>query len=404
MNNLDLLPYQHDFVTANDPNLAFIAGVATGKTEGIAFFILRMIAEYPDTDGLLVSNTNSQLINSTLSSLTSVLDRLNIPYQTSLGVRKHIVILGRKILLYSLEKPDTIRGITVGWIVADELAINKSKYAYDVIKTRMRCPKGPLFFRACTTKNGYNWFYDLYASPTRKNNFRVIEAQTKENIFLPPQFLDDLLDDYGSVDSPMYKQEVLNEYVNLTEGSVYYSFDRDSHVKKVKLDKKKHIYLGVDFNIDMLNAIYVQYSNNIFYVSGELHHEESGANTFLLADKLIEDLFDCPYRSVVPDSTGKARKSSSVKSDHQILADAGFKMEHTLNPAIRDRQNSVNRAFAQGRIVIDPSCKFLIKELETLASREKEGEKSHIAVGFGYVVWLLDPLRKKNQKSRSYNL
>ena len=404
MNSVDLINYQHEFVTANDPNLAFTGAVATGKTQAIAYFILRMISEYPETTGLLVSNTTSQLINSTLASLTGVLDELEIPYTTSLGVKKQIIIAGRKILLYSLERPDLIRGVTVGYIVGDELSMNKSKYAYDVIKTRLRCNKGPLFFRACTTKNGFNWFYDLYASPTKTNNFRVIEAQTRDNPFLPKQFLEDLLDDYGSAEAPMYRQEVLNEYVSLTEGAVYYSFDRDRHVKDVKLDKNKHVYIGVDFNIDILNAIYVQYSNDIFYVSGELHMEESGANTFLLADELNKAMYECPYRSLVPDSTGKARKSSSSKSDHQILKDAGFKLEQTHNPLIRDRQNTLNRVMHQDRIIFDPSCKHLIKEIETLANRDDEGRTAHISVALGYVIWKLDPLKKIQRKSKSYAL
>lgn len=403
-NSLKLLPYQYDFVTNNSPNLAFIGAVATGKTEAIAFFILRMISEYPKTIGLLVSNTNSQLINSTLSSLTGVLDRLGIEYSTSLGVKKSITILGRKVLLYSLEKVDSIRGITVGWIVADELAFAKDKYCYDVIKTRMRCPKGPLFFRACSTKNGYNWFYDLYSSPTKTNNFQVIEAKTAQNTFLPKQFLEDLLEDYGSTDNPMYRQEVLNEYVNLTSGAVYYSFNRDKHVKDLIGDPRKHVYIGVDFNIDVLNAVFVQYINNTFYVVGSLHFKEEGANTFLLAEKLQEELKDYVFRSVIPDSTGRSRKTSSAKSDHEILRDAGFRVSYVTNPRIRDRQNAVNRCFYKDKLFIDSSCKELIRELETLSARDKEGSVAHISVALGYVINKLDPLRKPQTKSRSYSL
>lgn len=404
MTDVDLLPQQYDMLTSQEPNVAFIGAVGTGKTLTLAYTLIAYIALYPKAKCMVVANTVSQLLNSTLSVIIEVLDELNIPHKTSLGVRKTITINGSTVYLYSLEKPDTIKGIEVSLILGDEFFLGKSKYAYDVIKTRLRGKHGPLYFRAFTTKNGFNWGYDLYASPTKTNNFKTIEMQTHDNPFLPDQFLEDLLDDYGSVEAPMYKQEVLNEYVNLTAGAVYYSFDRDVHVKPVKLDKTRHVYIGIDFNISVLNAVYVQYYDNTFYVTSELHHEENGANTFLLAEKLTEDLFDCPYRSVIPDSTGKARKTSSAKSDHQILRDAGFQIEPTHNPLIRDRQNAVNRAFHQGRIVIDPSATQLIKELETLASRDEEGKVVDISVAFGYVIWKLDPLRKPQSRSRSYVL
>ncbi len=242
----------------------------------------------------------------------------------------------------------------------------------------------------------------MYDNPATKiQGYESINAQTSDNNFLPPQFVDDLLLDYGSVDNPMYKQEVLNEYVNMTAGAVYYGFNRDKHVKPVTLATAAHVYAGVDFNIDFLNGVYVQYVNGRIKVGKELHLEEMDANTFRLAEELGKDLIRFGSRSIVPDSTGKARKTSSVKSDHQILRDSGFRLEETTNPLIRDRQNAVNRLFNLDLIDIDPSCVNLISELETLSARDEEGKVSHIAVALGYVIWKLCPLKRVSTPSRS---
>lgn len=396
---IQLLPYQMGFLNLECPNAALIASVGTGKTLTIAHSVVKYISEYPKSKGMIVSNTYSQLNNSTLGPLFELLDELSIPYKKNIS-GKYITVMNTKVYVYSLENFTNIRGVECGWILADELAFQKTKEAYDVIKTRLRCKHGPLYFRAFSTKNGFNWFYDLYASPTKAYGFEVIEAQTKDNQFLPPQYLDDLLLDYGSVDAPMYKQEVLNEYVNLTEGSVYYAFDREKHVMPVKLDKKKHLNIGLDFNIDRLSGVYAQMRGDILYVGNEVFTEQHNINTFDLADRLQLELFEYNFRSVIPDSTGKARKSSSSKSDHQILRDAGFKLEETTNPRIRDRQNAVNRLFNQGKLVIDPKCKELIKELETLSQRDDEGKVSHISVALGYIVWKLDPLQRKAKQAR----
>jgi len=394
VHSIDLLDYQYDFLSLTCPNAALIGGVGTGKTMVLAYFILDMISKYPKTKGMIVANTYSQLLNSTLEPLFSILDELGIPYTKHIS-SKYIMIYKTKIYCYSLEKVDNIRGIEVGYIASDEAAYAKDKKAYDTIKTRLRCKHGPLYYRAFSTKNGYNYFYDMYASPDKSNSWPVIEAQTSDNTFLPEQYIRDLLDDYGSIDAPMYKQEVLNEYVNLTSGSVYWSFDRNIHVKPTKLDNVTHTHVGVDFNIDQMSAIYTQMRGETLHVCKEVSLTEQNANTFMLAERMSKDLFDYPYRSIIPDSTGKARKTSSQKSDHQILRDAGFRLDVTTNPPIRDRQNSVNRMFNLHNIVIDPSCTNLIKELETLSARDKEGDTVHISVALGYIINKLSPVIRK---------
>ena len=401
MKEIDLLPYQYDWVSSNDPNVALVAGVGTGKTHAGAMFVLRMISEYPNTKGMIVANTYSQLMNATLEPLIELLDDLGVPYTTSLGAKKKITIMGTTVYLYSLENYKNIRGIEVGWIWADEFFLNRSADAYNDIITRMRDKNGPQLFRATSTKNGFNWAYDLYSAPDKTTTYKIIEATSDQNPFIHPKFIADMLELYGSQEAPMFRQEVLNEYVNLTDGCVYYGFDRSKHVKPATMEPDDHVWVGVDFNIDNMNAVYCIYKENILYVTRALHLTAANANTFSLAGHLQKDLFEYPNRSIVPDSTGKARKTSSQKSDHQILRDAGFNLKVTHNPPIRDRQNAVNRMLNQNRIVIDPSCKTLIRELETLASRDEEGKTSHIAVALGYVIWMLDPLKKRG-RSRSF--
>ncbi len=158
MDNIELLSYQYDFIHSEDPNLVLIAGVGTGKTRAIAYYILKRISQYPDSNILVVANTYSQLINSTLEPLFAVLDELGIPYKPSLA-KHRLTIFNTTVFAYSLEKYDNIRGIEVGTIIADEFFLFKNDMAYKTIKTRLRDPNVPLQFRGCTTKNGFNWGY-----------------------------------------------------------------------------------------------------------------------------------------------------------------------------------------------------------------------------------------------------
>ena len=107
------------------------------------------------------------------------------------------------------------------------------------------------------------------------------------------------------------------------------------------------------------------------------------------------------YGTVIPDSTGKNRKTSS-KSDHLILKDNGFTVMSTLNPFVTDRVNNINRLFTADRIIIDPKCKKLIGDLEKVAwKNEKLDQKTdtmltHISDALGYGAWKLFPIRPKN--------
>ena len=85
-----------------------------------------------------------------------------------------------------------------------------------------------------------------------------------------------------------------------------------------------------------------------------------------------------------PDPAGKARSTTSRRSDHQILRDHGFIIRaKASHPSHIDRLNALNRKLrdAEGRVgmTIDSSCVYLIKDLEQ-CQRDKRGglDKSQI--------------------------
>lgn len=192
----------------------------------------------------------------------------------------------------------------------------------------------------------------------------------------------------------MAKQELFGQFVNLRAGSIYWAFKRDDHVKECKLDRRFPVYVGQDFNIDNMCNCYVQKIDGIYRVCQETVLNEHNSNTDTAATKIIKDL-NGYNKMVIPDSTAKARstKAESGVTDITLLKDYGLTVIPTVNPLIRDRQNSLNNVLKKNMMIIDPSCKNLIKELETLSSRDTEGLVSHVAVSLGYVVWKFDPLK-----------
>lgn len=405
---VQLLKHQYEALTATEAEVLLLGGIGSGKSQVGAQWIIDKIAQFPGCDCMIAANTYSQLMMASVKTLTNLLDDLDIEYNAVLsGARKRIEIGKSTVYLYSLEKYDNIRGIEVSFTWLDEMAFS-CKAALNVVRGRMRGKNSPYRQMLITTSgNGFNFLYDIFGNIEDTEKRRLISAETKSNVFLPEGYYEELLDNYGGADTPLAQQELFGKFVNLQEGSIYNLFDRGINVLPCKLNKRFPVYVGVDFNVDQMSATYIQYIGGTFYQCEEVQLTHRNANTHDLADKIIADLSSKGYNvQIVPDSTGKARKTSgsSGQSDHQILRDKGLKVLETSNPLIRDRQNNMNIKFKKKELVIDPSCVSTIKEIETLSSRDTEGKVSHLSVTTGYVTWLLSPLRRITPKSKQIQL
>ena len=396
--------YQEDFILSKAKKSLLLAGIGAGKSFSGAHFVLNMVSNYPKSKGLITANTYTQLVNATVKTLVTELEVLNIPHKAVLGgANKHIKVLDTLIYLYSLERPDTIRGIESGWWWSDESGFSK-KEAIQVCRGRIRDKNGPLYERHTSSPNGYNWMYDDFENRDDEK-VQLIRGITKDNIFLPDGYYESLLEDYGGEDNPLAKQELFGQFTNLSEGAIYWAFNRDVHVQPCKPDSRYPVYVGQDFNIDNMEGCYVQYRDGKFYVFGENILKHHGANTDSAASKIVKDLVPKYRPLVVPDSTGGSRKtSSSGRTDLEILKSYGLEVVTTSNPFIRDRQNTLNIHMKKNNVIIDPSCKELIKELGSISSRDKEGLKAHVSVALGYVTWKIAPLKKERKPSRTIQL
>lgn len=402
-----LFNYQLDSIMCNKSEFLLGAGIGSGKSYIGAHWILSKIAENPKCDCLIAANTYSQTMNASVSTFLEVLDNLGIKYHAVLsGARKRIEIGQATVFIYSLDKPDNIRGIEVSYTWLDEIAFSTLK-ALNAVRGRMRGKhsKDRQIFMT-SSLNGFNFLHDIFGNlkPDEKNK-AFFSAMTKENTYLPDGYYDLLVENYGGEESPLAQQELFGKFVNLQEGAIYNLFERKTNVISCLLDKEYPVLVGMDFNVDKMSAVYCQYIRGTLYLCKEVQLTHRNANTFDMAAKINEDLKNYQVQ-IIPDSTGRARKtsSSSGQTDHQILRDAGLHVLETTNPFIRDRQQSVNIAFKKEILIIDPSCTQTIKDIETLSARDKEGKVSHLGPAIGYVIWHLMPIKRITPKARQIQI
>lgn len=394
--DIELSNSQYEFLYDDTSEVLFCGGVGSGKTTAGAFKVIRFINEYPGVTGLITANTHSQLTKATLTELFKWLDIFGIKYKYL--VNQNILwVFGEKptkILCYSMEKPENLAGPNVGWCWQDEASFYK-KLAYDKASARVRDKNGPCQIFKTTTPNGFNWLYEHYVEKENTNK-RLIYSNTMDNMVnLDSGFVDRLNDAY---DKKMAEQEISGAFVNMNAGQVYYGFDRRRHVKEgVHLKDTDLLIVGLDFNVHPLCGVYVAQRGGMIYVVDELYLENS--NTFQAA-KEIKKAHPARYLQVIADETGNRRRTSANQTDHEIIRRSGLDLVKFKNPAVKDRQNNMNRLFDKNYIKIHPRCKNLIKDLEQLVHDNDDEMLSHISDALGYVCWKLNPLIRPKRKAR----
>ena len=386
---------QFDFIEADEKFVLMSGGIGSGKSFAGSYFPIKKVLSEPGVPGLIGANTYRQLHNATLKTLFLELDRHNFSYKYNKndGILK---IEDTLIYCYSLDNYEAIRGIEVGWFWLDETRDTK-RQAFDVVMGRLRHKHAyKLEGRLTSSPNGFDWMYDLFAGDSKTSEHKLITASTMDNTHLPSDYAESLKSNYTD---KFYEQEVLGKFVNITQGRIYYAFDRKKHVRPVGLNKNASIWIGCDFNINPITAVAFQVYDDKVHVFDEFYIMSS--NTGELGDEIKSRYGDGHH--VIPDSTGKRKQtSSSGKSDHSILRSKGFNVVNTRNPFRIDRYNAVNNLLEKSRVEIDPRCKYLIKDMEQVTYKEgsslpdtsKDTTLTHSSDGFGYGVFYHFPILK----------
>lgn len=260
------------------------------------------------------------------------------------------------------DNPDSLKGPNLAAAYIDEPFI-QDREVFEQMNARVRHPQAKLREIGLTgTPEQLNWGYDL----TLDNNIDIgiIRGSTRDATALPKEYIENLLKLYTE---EQVKAFIDGEFVNLQSGRAVTNFSRDiveNRVEDIEDMKRFPVEFGIDFNVDHLTAeIFLDINGTIRYIDEIKMQIDS--NTFEIAAKIREKYPTARY--CYPDATGSARKTSSTKSDHQILRDSGFViMSERNNPHLKDRVNSFISMIKQGRISISPKCKALIRDCEIM--------------------------------------
>ncbi len=434
---LTYTPKQIEFIDSDVFATAFIGGVGAGKSWGLMGWVISKLHAERGSGcvGGIFANTYKQLSQATLPSLWSIMNAVCFEYgrdyvynerpprswgyyasefKKDFGNVLSVRWWGQAVIR-SLEDPNLVRGITIGWAAVDE-ARDLSEEGYKIVLGRIRSTKAKLRqVKIATTPAGFDWIYERFVDrPTESS--RMIHCPTRENTFVPQEYEGTLRENY---DELFAKQELDAEFVSLVQGAVYRCFSRATHVtNEVAFNPEREAVVTYDFNRTpfcvLLGQIVGDGHDRELHIIDEVYimdSDTSGATEEVIAKLKAANMTRV---RVYGDPAGNQRTTKNNLSDYDIIAaqmraefGGGFTpaWEYAAPPVARS-VHAVNgllkSATGRVRFKVHTRCRYLIRDFMQVKWKigtkqiDKSGEENkmltHLSDALRYLVDIEFPL------------
>lgn len=410
---------QGQFLAAQKKFNAFVGGYRSGKTFVGCVRLWSLAARFPGIKLGYFAPTYPMIQDIFYSTIAEVGEALSTEWGLSLTVdinvsRKEVKLIiddveYAMVKCRAMEHAHRIVGFDINHAQIDEIdtmKMNKADAAWKKIIARMSSvrtdyPINTVDFT--TTPEGFNFVHNLFVvrlqeDPAIAGDYSIVKASTRQNAKnLPDDYIQSL---YNTYPSNLVDAYVDGEFVNLTSGTVYYTYKRQECRSYEEIIPGETLFIGQDFNVGkMASTVYVQ-RGKVWHAVAEL------CNLFDTPDvvRVIKERWqDKGHRIVMyPDASGKNRKSNQAStSDIAMLQQAKFDVRvNAANPAVKDRVLSMNKALESGLIKInDKNCPNTARGLEQQAYDEngepdKSGGVDHQNDATTYPIAYEMPVRK----------
>jgi phage terminase large subunit len=367
----------------------FSGPVGSGKSRALCHEVIKCAYLNPRVPGLLGGPTEKLLLSSTLIELRSILDQQGIPYEYRKSDNQlRLTEPDSIIFLVSLDNPERLRAMNLGWFGIDELSYCRED-SWKRLEGRIRHPmaryrKG---FAAWTPK-GHDWVWKRFISARKIANHEAVQATPFENVVVTraaPDYYSNLEHSY---DEKFYRQEVLGEYLDMYSGSVYHAFSSEN-VRKCHFNPALPLIVSLDFNVNPMSGLIMQCEKYAGRETVNVLKEIvlPGSHVAAWCEQLVKET--APLAAAIKhaleiqvygDPSGGSTHANSGASSWAVFANTMKKYEEykpvyryaRKDPGVTARVNAVNGMLCSSadrnrkdrRLYIDPSCTELIADLE----------------------------------------
>lgn len=403
-----LLPAQADALCADEPWVGYFGGIGAGKTHLLCYWMGRRALEYPQGVHVVTALTYDQLALVIEPRLIETFADWGVAAELKTGPRRILLDTGAQVICRSVDRPEPLRGIEIDSLGADEFDFYKPE-AVRVLVGRLRGRRADRArMLVCSSPNGYREGYRMFAKepserPELRASRRLVQARTRDNWFLPEEYVGELEAAYASV-SGLCEQELEGRFVNIGSRAICPTFDRTRHVRELKLDPLAPTFVALDWNVGKIACLVAQEAAGEIRIVREIRR----AMTQALAEALIETLTfrrtnGQPWIPTEIEIHGDAGQGAerSVQTGRTVWDDfltrvAALRPRRawpTSNPRVVERVVATTTAFEKLPIFIDPSCVETIADLEQ-CQWAKDGagiddsnpERGHCFDALGYYI------------------
>lgn len=402
-----VLPHQIEFINSTATHTGIVGGFGSGKSRAGTLKTIEKKKMYPGINVAYYLPTYSLIKDIAFPNFKEVLDIMEIPYVLNETDKEFKTPLG-KIILRSMDKPDTIIGYEVGYSLIDEADILPKVKMRNVFvkiagRNRKPLPDGtPNCIDMVSTPEGFKFMYEFFVKE-KKSNRRLIKARTYDNPYLPETYIPMLQDIYSEQELNAY---LSGEFTNLTSGTVYHTFDRNINHSDREIKSTDILHVGMDFNITNMSATIRVTDGHISTAVAQVVGAYDTADMI----RILKERYKQHRIVVYPDASGNARNTAG-ESDIKLLRKAAFKIRvGNSNPSVRDRITTVNGTFKNGsgeitNFINTNNCPDLTEAYEQLAYKngvpDKDSGFDHITDADGYCVYSLKKGKSSTRLSAS---
>lgn len=208
--NFQLLKWQQEVFKSDKRFKVVAAGRRCGKSRLSAVTLLIEALNCPEGSHVMyVAPTLGQA----RTIIWDLLHELGRPVIKSSHVNNLEISLinGRKILIRGADNPDSLRGVSLTYLVLDECAFVKEDVWQKILRAALSDKKGRALF--ISTPSGRNWFYDVYklGLSDEDEEWKAWHFTTQDNETIDPKEIEAAK---RTLSSFAFKQEYLSSFDN----------------------------------------------------------------------------------------------------------------------------------------------------------------------------------------------
>ena len=209
--NVDLHPAQLSIFNSDARFKIVAAGRRFGKSRLAAWILLIKAIQSEEKDVFYIGPTFQQSKDIMWGMLKDLGQDLIAQAHENTAVLT--LINGRKIFLKGSDRPDTLRGVGLSYVVLDEYASMKPVVWEQIIRPTLADVQGGALFIG--TPAGKNHFYDLYKDSFNDDDWEAWQFNSTDNPFIPE---DEIEAARTSMSSMSFRQEFEASFETFTGG------------------------------------------------------------------------------------------------------------------------------------------------------------------------------------------